>query len=150
MSYQSITGLNLGRLQYRENINASHPTRARLTGLEPNTDYRIYLTATTIKGKGEAIFLDAQTLAAGRKYMYKIGQELLSRICIGCEIWWKCVNFFCDEALHDTVMFICASLQLVIIGLRLVGYWHCTGNKLMPEWIITPFTDAYVYPLDGP
>ena len=65
MSYQSITGLNLGRLQYREEIEDPLLFRARLTGLEPNTDYRIYLVAKTEEGKGEPIFLDAKTIPAG-------------------------------------------------------------------------------------
>ncbi len=67
MSYQSITGLNLGRLQYREPIESPDIVRARLTGLHPNMDYRIYLSAATRVGKGEPIFLDARTTHAGRK-----------------------------------------------------------------------------------
>jgi len=65
ISYQSITGLNLGRLKYREPIQDPEATRAKLTGLVPEMEYRIYLSAATRLGKGEEIFLDAKTTPAG-------------------------------------------------------------------------------------
>lgn len=65
ISYQSITGLNLGRLKYREAISNPEATRAKLTGLVPDMEYRIYLSAATRLGKGENIFLDARTTPAG-------------------------------------------------------------------------------------
>lgn len=64
MSYQTITGLNLGRIQYRDHITDPEATNARLTGLSPDTYYRVYLSAATSRGSGEPIFLDMKTLPA--------------------------------------------------------------------------------------
>jgi len=52
-------------LQYRQAIKNPEATRARLTGLSPETDYRVFLSAVTQVGQGEPIFLDAMTTAAG-------------------------------------------------------------------------------------
>ncbi len=60
----SVTGLNLGRIQYREPVSDPKATRARLTGLQPETDYRVFLYARTQRGQGEPIFLDATTSSA--------------------------------------------------------------------------------------
>jgi hypothetical protein len=65
-SYQSITNLNLGRLQYRDILEGPNATSARLTGLNPNTTYRVYLAAETIMGTGDTIFFDAMTAEAGQ------------------------------------------------------------------------------------
>jgi len=65
ISYQAITGLNLGRLQYREAIPGVDTVQARLTGLTPNTTYRIYLAAATVAGTGEPIFIDQMTTEVG-------------------------------------------------------------------------------------
>ena len=62
-----VSGLNLGRLQYREPISDPDATMARLTGLQPDTFYRVYLAAATSKGTGEEIFLDTKTSPAERK-----------------------------------------------------------------------------------
>ena len=67
LSIFAVTDLNLGRRQYREEINDPSVTRARLTGLKPDMDYRIYLSAATSAGAGEAMFLDARTTPAGGK-----------------------------------------------------------------------------------
>ena len=149
MSYQSITGLNLGRLQYRENIDASQSIdasqethRARLTGLEPKTDYRIYLTATTVKGKGEPIFLDARTLAAGSKN--ETGRRLISCVCVICEIPLKCGNFLWWG------LWWLSDMCITEIGhhwLVAVEYWRWTGGKAMPEGMTTHFTDTHVHHL---
>ena len=61
----SVTGLNLGRLQYREAITTASRERVKLTGLLPDTYYRIYLFASTVRGKGEPIFLNMKTTPAG-------------------------------------------------------------------------------------
>lgn len=67
ISYQTITGLNLGRLQYRESISDPTIKRERLTGLLPDTFYRVYVSAASQRGKGEPIFVDLKTNPAGRK-----------------------------------------------------------------------------------
>ena len=59
-----VTGLNLGRIQYRDPIDDPEVLRARLTGLQPETDYRVFLYAKTQRGQGEAIFLDSTTTPA--------------------------------------------------------------------------------------
>ncbi len=63
----TVIGLNLGRLQYRDPITDPESTRARLTGLQPETAYRVFLQAKTSVGLGEPIFLDAVTTTAGCK-----------------------------------------------------------------------------------
>lgn len=65
ISYQQITGLNLGRLQYRTPIEDENINQARLTGLMPRTFYRVYLSAATRQGKGEPIFLDMESAPPG-------------------------------------------------------------------------------------
>lgn len=65
ISYQALSGLNLGRLQYREAVAGSDTLQARLTGLTPNTTYRVYLAAATIAGTGEPIFIDQTTAPVG-------------------------------------------------------------------------------------
>ena len=67
MNILSVTGLNLGRIQYRDDIDGPLARRAQLTGLKPSTDYRIYLTASTDIGRGEAIFMDTTTADPGSK-----------------------------------------------------------------------------------
>jgi len=61
ISYQTITGLNLGRVQYRDPIEDPDARRERLTGLQPETFYRVYLYAASRMGKGEPIFIDVKT-----------------------------------------------------------------------------------------
>lgn len=68
-SFCSVIGLNLGRLQYREILNDPEVLDAKLTGLLPETNYRVYLAAATSQGKGEPIFLDAFTAPPGREYI---------------------------------------------------------------------------------
>lgn len=64
-SYQSITNLNLGRLQYRDITDDPDARVERVTGLNPNTTYRVYLRAATSVGTGEPIFVDATTELSG-------------------------------------------------------------------------------------
>jgi len=63
ITYQTITNLNLGRLQYRE-IDGN-VENGRLTGLNPNTTYRMFLSGKTNTGAGEPIFIDATTSESG-------------------------------------------------------------------------------------
>jgi uncharacterized protein YneF (UPF0154 family) len=63
ITYQAITNLNLGRLQYRS-IEGDVDT-GRLTGLNPNTTYRMFLSGQTNVGAGEPIFIDAATSESG-------------------------------------------------------------------------------------
>ena len=65
----AVTGLNLGRLQYRDPVYDPNATWAKLTGLMPDTFYRVYLYASTETAMGEASFLDQRTAPAGRKYL---------------------------------------------------------------------------------
>ncbi len=74
----AVIGLNLGRLQYREVIEDPEVLSAKLTGLLPLTNYRVYLAAATAQGKGEAIFLDAVTSPPGRKYIPGTGTRRIS------------------------------------------------------------------------
>ena len=64
----TVIGLNLGRLQYREDIDDPEVLDAKLTGLLPETNYRVHLAASTAQGQGEPIFLDAVTSPPGRKF----------------------------------------------------------------------------------
>jgi len=59
--------LNLGRLQYRDITEDPDGTVERVTGLNPNTTYRVYLRAATRVGTGEPIFIDATTEVSGRE-----------------------------------------------------------------------------------
>jgi len=63
----AVKNLNLGRLQYRDITDEPEATVERLTGLNPNTTYRVYLRAATRVGTGEPIFIDATTQLSGRK-----------------------------------------------------------------------------------
>ena len=67
MNVSVVINLNLGRLQYREMTGDSDATVERVTGLNPNTTYRVYLRAATLVGVGEPIFVDATTEISGRK-----------------------------------------------------------------------------------
>ena len=82
--FPPVTGLNLGRLQYRETNVAASETTARLTALKPDMHYRVFLSASSAAGKGEPIFLDAQTAHAGRKYTLGIllTNNMLNASCI--------------------------------------------------------------------
>ena len=62
-----VTNLNLGRLQYRDTTDDPDSRIERITGLNPNTTYRVYLRAATNVGNGEPIFIDATTEVSGRK-----------------------------------------------------------------------------------
>ena len=62
-----VMGLNLGRLQYRTPIHDPDASKVRLTGLSPDTYYRVYLSAATAQGGGEHIFLDMKTTPSERK-----------------------------------------------------------------------------------
>ena len=64
----AVSNLNLGRLQYRDITDNPDATVERLTGLNPNTTYRVYLRAATRVGTGEPIFIDAMTELSGRKF----------------------------------------------------------------------------------
>ena len=66
-SVYTVSNLNFGRLQYREMTRNSNATVERVTGLNPNTTYRVYLRAATLVGVGEPIFVDATTEISGRK-----------------------------------------------------------------------------------
>ena len=66
ISYQTLTGLSMGQLQYRLAEVDPDATRARLTGLLPLTMHRVFLYAVTKKGAGDPIFLDMKTAPAGR------------------------------------------------------------------------------------
>lgn len=60
----SVTGLNLGGLQYTNNIANASLQDWRITGLKPNTSYRVYIAASTAAGMGDTNFLDSRTLTA--------------------------------------------------------------------------------------
>ena len=64
----SVTGLNLGRLQYRTPIHDPEANKVRLTGLSPDMYYRVYLSAATAQGSGEQIFLDMKTTPSEREF----------------------------------------------------------------------------------
>jgi len=74
-----VTNLNLGRLQYRDITDDPDATVERVTGLNPNTTYRVYLKAATSVGTGEPIFVDATTEISGRKHCC-LPQSLLAVI----------------------------------------------------------------------
>jgi uncharacterized protein YneF (UPF0154 family) len=64
-TFQSITNLNLGRLQYRDMTPGPDVNSERLTGLNPNTTYRVFLSAVTNVGSGDPIFIDVTTSLSG-------------------------------------------------------------------------------------
>ena len=63
----AVISLNLGRLQYRAITDDPDIRVERVTGLNPNTTYRVYLRAATSQGTGEPIFVDATTQLSGGK-----------------------------------------------------------------------------------
>jgi len=63
----AVSNLNLGRLQYRDITDNPDSWVERVTGLNPNTTYRVFLRAATRVGAGEPIFIDATTELSGRK-----------------------------------------------------------------------------------
>ena len=69
--YVTVSGLNLGGLQVIEGISFAPKEKleVRLTGLKPGSSYRVFLSASTRAGIGEAIFLDMNTLPAGSKLL---------------------------------------------------------------------------------
>ena len=42
--------------------------RASISGLRPSTNYRFYVYAMTVAGRGEVNFIDASTISPGREY----------------------------------------------------------------------------------
>jgi len=77
--------LNLGRLQYRPLIDDSAARMERVTGLNPNTSYRVYLRATTAIGDGEPIFVDATTELSGRMCLCACSIHCLINV-MSCDI----------------------------------------------------------------
>ena len=66
-----VDQMNFGRLQYYDTYIPPNTLRAKATGLNPNTTYRIFLAASTIAGKGAPIFVDSQTTLSGCKRFKK-------------------------------------------------------------------------------
>ena len=68
-----VISLNLGRLQYRAITDDPEVSVERVTGLNPNTTYRVYLRAATGQGTGEPIFVDATTqISGGNACLYEV------------------------------------------------------------------------------
>lgn len=65
ITYQALSGMNIGRLQYYNMDISPNEITAKATGLNPNTTYRIYVAASTKAGKGEPIFVDSVTSSSG-------------------------------------------------------------------------------------
>ena len=65
----TVSGLNLGRLQYRDPIANPDALEAKLTGLMSERLYRVYLAASTKFGRGEPIFMDLETTSPISKYL---------------------------------------------------------------------------------
>ncbi|XP_052277311.1 neuroglian-like isoform X2 [Dreissena polymorpha] len=62
IGYQQITGESPGRIKpLRPQINNPDSLGARITGLEPNHDYRFYVWARTNTGRGEGAHTDVTT-----------------------------------------------------------------------------------------
>lgn len=61
LAYQEISGLSLGYLTLAPALNDPTQTRGAVTGLKPDTNYRVYLYARTAVGNGEPNFLDVRT-----------------------------------------------------------------------------------------
>ncbi|PAA80574.1 hypothetical protein BOX15_Mlig006634g9, partial [Macrostomum lignano] len=61
MAYQEINGLSLGYLTLAPPLTDPTQTRGAVTGLKPDTNYRVYLYARTAVGNGEPNFLDVRT-----------------------------------------------------------------------------------------
>ena len=65
-----VRGLDLGVMQDREpQINDPYTTNTYLSGLSPNTKYRVYIYARTVQGRGEAYFIEIVTAKPGSKYL---------------------------------------------------------------------------------
>ncbi|XP_046363410.2 neuroglian-like isoform X3 [Haliotis rufescens] len=66
MGYQTVSGLDLGKMQDREpQISNRFQTSEILSGLLPNTKYRVYIWARTSKGRGDGYFIELTTSRAG-------------------------------------------------------------------------------------
>ncbi|KAH3835511.1 hypothetical protein DPMN_108864 [Dreissena polymorpha] len=64
----SVTGESPGRIKpLRPQINNPDSLGARITGLEPNHDYRFYVWARTNTGRGEGAHTDVTTKDGDRK-----------------------------------------------------------------------------------
>ncbi|XP_041379387.1 neuroglian-like [Gigantopelta aegis] len=67
IGYQTVHGLDLGKMQDREpQINNRYQTSEMLSGLLPNTKYRVYIWARTARGRGEGYFIELTTTKEGR------------------------------------------------------------------------------------
>ncbi|GFO23158.1 neuronal cell adhesion molecule, partial [Plakobranchus ocellatus] len=95
ISYRTVRGLDLGVMQDREpQINDKYTTNTYLSGLSPNTKYRIYIYARTAKGRGEAYFIEIVTAKPGTPRMPRFTIENVGRTFINVS-WW--VNAFADS-----------------------------------------------------
>ena len=122
----AVSNLNLGRLQYRDITDNPDVTVERLTGLNPNTTYRVYLRAATSVGTGEPIFVDATTELSGRK----LCTAHLTPCCF-------CVNFDSRLAERTSVFtarrsYASAVLGVVILSVRLSHACFVTNAKNLP------------------
>ncbi|GFS23806.1 neural cell adhesion molecule L1-like protein [Elysia marginata] len=101
ISYRKVRGLDLDVMQDREpQINDPYTTTAYVSGLSPNTKYRIYIYARTEQGRGEAYFIEIVTAKPGTPRMPRFTIENVGRTFINVS-WW--INAFTDSG---TVVFV--------------------------------------------
>lgn len=63
-----VNGLDLGEMQERDpQIDDPYTTNAYLSGLRPNSRYRVYIYARTDAGRGEGYFIEIMTTDPGSK-----------------------------------------------------------------------------------
>ncbi|XP_055958104.1 neuroglian isoform X1 [Patella vulgata] len=66
IGYQTVNGLDLGKMQDREpQIRDSYQTSAMLSGLLSETKYRVYIWARTAQGRGDSYFIELVTTEPG-------------------------------------------------------------------------------------
>uniref|UniRef100_A0A0B7A4I7 Neuroglian n=1 Tax=Arion vulgaris TaxID=1028688 RepID=A0A0B7A4I7_9EUPU len=119
ISYQLVTGLDLGEMQEREpQIEDPYMATAYLSGLRPSSKYRVYVYARTTAGRGEDFFIEIVTTAPGNPRMPRFTISNVGSNYINVS-WW--INAYASSG---TIIF--------------VEYRKLDG----PEWIRT--TDEVV------
>ncbi|ESP02510.1 hypothetical protein LOTGIDRAFT_138283 [Lottia gigantea] len=85
IGYQTVNGLDLGKMQDREpQIQDSLTTMAMLSGLLANSKYRVYIWARTVQGRGDGYFIELTTTAPGtpRYTIESVGEHYVN------VTWW--------------------------------------------------------------
>lgn len=79
--FSAVEGLELGAFHDRdEQINDAYTREIVLSGLLPNTKYRVHIFARTMYGRGEGVFVEATTTdKICKKSLFNFIHELLRK-----------------------------------------------------------------------